>query len=247
MTAARRPRSAALLVGSTSSTSANVQSAGDNFKRFFASARTCRCRFPVEPHSSSGRICLLIAATRCCSAARSPSCWNCLQPWKTFQVTSSPSSPNASWGAPDWGSTGCSNNEPHPLAWLGMMISPFSHASCCRPGNGGWSLYGAPWLQPLATEPVANPIGAEAAKTSENVAVGCDQLREAAHGKEGVSGSSPEEGFNLRAGSSEIRGFGRSLLHECGEDVFERPAQSSTGQCAGTVSSDANTLRNAEF
>src|SRR6266508_2886581 len=49
MTAARRPRSAALLVGSTSGTSANVQSAGHSFKRFFASARTCRCRLPVEP------------------------------------------------------------------------------------------------------------------------------------------------------------------------------------------------------
>src|SRR5437667_456273 len=72
MTAARRPRSAALLVGSTSGTSAKVQSAGQSFKRFFASARTCRCRLPVEPHSSSGRICALIAATRCRSAARCP-------------------------------------------------------------------------------------------------------------------------------------------------------------------------------
>src|SRR5215207_4419116 len=64
MTAARRPRSAALLVGSTSGTSANVQSAGQSLSRFFASACTCRCRFPVEPHSSSGRSCVLIAATR---------------------------------------------------------------------------------------------------------------------------------------------------------------------------------------
>src|SRR6266702_4222243 len=49
MTAARRPRSAALLVGSTSGTAANVQSAGQSFSRFLASACTWRCRFPVEP------------------------------------------------------------------------------------------------------------------------------------------------------------------------------------------------------
>src|SRR6266540_1146249 len=72
MTAARRPRSAALLVGSTSGTSANVQSAGQSLSRFFASTRTCRCRFPVEPHSSNGNICILIAATCRWSAARSP-------------------------------------------------------------------------------------------------------------------------------------------------------------------------------
>src|SRR6266545_8219318 len=93
MTAARRPRSAALLVGSTSGSSANVQSAGQSLSRFFASARTCRCRLPVEPHSSSGNICILIAATCRCSAARSPSCWNCFQAWKTFQLTSSPVEP----------------------------------------------------------------------------------------------------------------------------------------------------------
>src|SRR5437763_8080674 len=77
MTAARRPRSAALLVGSTSATSANVQSAGQSFKRFLASARTCLCRLPVEPHSSSGHIWSLIASTRRRRASRSPSCWNC--------------------------------------------------------------------------------------------------------------------------------------------------------------------------
>jgi hypothetical protein len=32
-------------------------------------------------------------------------------------------------------------------------------------------------------------------KKAKTVAVGCDQLPEAFHGKEGVSGSSPEEGF----------------------------------------------------
>src|ERR687897_1998359 len=52
MTAARRPCSAALLVGSTSGTSAKVQSAGQSFKRFLASACTCPlplpCRAPLE-------------------------------------------------------------------------------------------------------------------------------------------------------------------------------------------------------
>ncbi len=42
---------------------------------------------------------------------------------------------------------------------------------------------------------VANRIGAEAAKSSQTVAVGCHRLPNGAHGKEGVSGSSPEEGF----------------------------------------------------
>src|SRR6266511_1281126 len=98
MTAARRPRSAGLFVGSTSGTSANVQSAGQSLSRFLASARTCRCPLPVEPHSSSGNSCALIASTRHLRAARSPSCWNCFHAWKTFQVTSSPSSPNASCG-----------------------------------------------------------------------------------------------------------------------------------------------------
>src|SRR3954449_10909243 len=49
MTAARRPRVAALLVGSTSGTSANVESAAQNSSRVFGSARTWRCRLPVDP------------------------------------------------------------------------------------------------------------------------------------------------------------------------------------------------------
>jgi hypothetical protein len=48
--------------------SANVQRPGQSFKRFLASARTRRCRLPVEPHSSSGRIWRLM----------SPSCWELL-------------------------------------------------------------------------------------------------------------------------------------------------------------------------
>src|SRR5512133_804307 len=41
---------------------------------------------------------------------------------------------------------------------------------------------------------VANRIDAIAAKTIKTVATGCDRLPKAAHGKEGVDGSSPSEG-----------------------------------------------------
>jgi hypothetical protein len=40
----------------------------------------------------------------------------------------------------------------------------------------------------------ANQIGSEPPKQAKTVALGCDRLLKAAHGKEGVSGSSPEEG-----------------------------------------------------
>jgi hypothetical protein len=50
--------------------------------------------------------------------------------------------------------------------------------------NRGWSLYGAPWLQPMGT--VANAQLQEAAKTSKTVAVACDQLPTGPHGKERV-------------------------------------------------------------
>src|SRR6059058_2328777 len=56
-----------------------------------------------------------------------------------------------------------------------------------------WSLNGAPWLHPR-WQPVANRIGTQAADPREPVAVSCDPLPIAAHGKDGVSGSSPEEG-----------------------------------------------------
>ncbi len=42
---------------------------------------------------------------------------------------------------------------------------------------------------------VANRVTAEAAETSLSVATGCNRLRR--DGKEGVSGSSPEEGFGF--------------------------------------------------
>ena len=49
MTAARRPRSAALLVGATSGTAANVQSRQPQLEQVLRDARTRRCRFLVNP------------------------------------------------------------------------------------------------------------------------------------------------------------------------------------------------------
>jgi hypothetical protein len=42
--------------------------------------------------------------------------------------------------------------------------------------NIGWSFYRAPWLQPVAT--MANPIGADAAKQANTVAVGLRPVAE---------------------------------------------------------------------
>ena len=44
-------------------------------------------------------------------------------------------------------------------------------------------------------QPVANPMALKVAETSENRCRGCNRLRSAAHGKEGVYGSSPPEGL----------------------------------------------------
>src|SRR5207248_3292423 len=53
----------------------------------------------------------------------------------------------------------------------------------------GWSLYGAPWLQPVAIS--GKSVGRKRRqKQAKTVAVGCD-------GKEGVDGSSPSEGFSF--------------------------------------------------
>jgi len=46
-------------------------------------------------------------------------------------------------------------------------------------------------------QPVANASGAKTAQIRETVAVGCDRLPRKCHGKEGVFGSSPEEGLKL--------------------------------------------------
>ena len=58
-------------------------------------------------------------------------------------------------------------------------------------------------------QPIANPPRSETAETRATVAVGCDQLRKGAHGKEGVSGSSPEEGS---AKAPHKRGFLCALI-----------------------------------
>jgi hypothetical protein len=44
-------------------------------------------------------------------------------------------------------------------------------------------------------QPVANGIAPKTARTSQTVAMGCDQLPGPQDGKEGVDGSSPSEGF----------------------------------------------------
>ena len=44
-------------------------------------------------------------------------------------------------------------------------------------------------------QPLANGKAEETAQIGETVAVGCDRLPIGAHGKEGVDGSSPSEGF----------------------------------------------------
>ena len=44
-------------------------------------------------------------------------------------------------------------------------------------------------------QPVANRKASETAETGKTVAAGCHQLPQTFHGKEGVDGSSPSEGF----------------------------------------------------
>ena len=60
--------------------------------------------------------------------------------------------------------------------------------------NRGWSLYGAPWLQPVAIS--GKSTGPPNRKSKRNplpsAATGC-----VGNGKEGVDGSSPSEGFEF--------------------------------------------------
>jgi hypothetical protein len=44
---------------------------------------------------------------------------------------------------------------------------------------------------------VANGLAPKRPKRAKTVAVGCDRLPETFHGKEGVGGSSPPEGFEF--------------------------------------------------
>jgi hypothetical protein len=45
-------------------------------------------------------------------------------------------------------------------------------------------------------QPVANGEAQKPHKQAKTFAVGCDRLPQRAHGKEGVDGSSPSEGFD---------------------------------------------------
>ena len=58
--------------------------------------------------------------------------------------------------------------------------------------NEEWSLYGAPWLQPVATSGKWRGREDRSNRRKPLLWVATDCL---SHGKEGVSGSSPEEGF----------------------------------------------------
>jgi hypothetical protein len=62
-----------------------------------------------------------------------------------------------------------------------------------RPQSRGWSLYGAPGLQPT---PIAgkSTVPRNHQKQAKSVAAASHRLPENIHGKEGVDGSSPSEG-----------------------------------------------------
>ena len=59
-------------------------------------------------------------------------------------------------------------------------------ADVAKLGNEGWSLYGAPWLQPVAVN--GKPAERRSGENKPNPLP--------SDGKEGVDGSSPSEGFD---------------------------------------------------
>jgi hypothetical protein len=78
-----------------------------------------------------------------------------------------------------------------------MLPTP-ANSACSRPrvaftANRVWSIYGADRAQ-LGGNRSQMGQPRKRHKQAETVATGCDQLPIGAHGKEGVSGSSPEEG-----------------------------------------------------
>jgi hypothetical protein len=85
-----------------------------------------------------------------------------------------------------------------------------------RGDNNGWSLYGAPWLQPVATDGKSS-FERKPQKRAKTVAVGCERLPRAAHGKEGVDGSSPSEGLAPGKGLRDERGPFRGLVSSLGQ------------------------------
>jgi hypothetical protein len=96
-----------------------------------------------------------------------------------------------------WG--GCRRRPPLAFdAKRSYVVAP-SAAPGRTLASPGWSFYGAQRSQP--SQPVADALAPETAKISESVAVGCQRLPGAVHGKEGVGGSSPSEGSRFQAGS----------------------------------------------
>src|SRR5450759_3305556 len=98
MTAPRRPRSAWLLVGSTSGTLAKLQRAGQRFRRFLAKVRWRRLRalFPAAS-SSSARSSSLSGSTLSSRRARSASARNSAQAANSPAAISRLAAPNCFW------------------------------------------------------------------------------------------------------------------------------------------------------
>ena len=75
-----------------------------------------------------------------------------------------------------------------------MRISRSERSEFASTDDKRWSLYGAPWLQPVASN--GKFPGRSNRKSKRNplppAAIGC-----LANGKEGVDGSSPSEGFRI--------------------------------------------------
>ena len=80
--------------------------------------------------------------------------------------------------------------------------------------NEGWSLYGAQRSQLVATGGKWEGRR-ERLRQAKTVAVGCDQLPELFHGKEGVDGSSPSEGSEKLL---QMRTFSRSIVAAEGDE-----------------------------
>src|SRR5437867_3990399 len=95
-------------------------------------------------------------------------------------------------------------------------------------GSELWSLYGAPWLPPVANHGKAG-YWPKRLKQAKTVAAGCDQLPFGFHGKEGVDGSSPSEGS---AKAPEIGAFSFAstckLSNVVQVGVSARPRRSAT-------------------
>jgi hypothetical protein len=98
-----------------------------------------------------------------------------------------------------------------------------------------WSLYGAPWLHPVATRR-KTPSRENGEIKRKSVAVRCDQLPRAAHGKEGVSGSSPEEGLKK---ALEIGAFGCHKICSS-SSLLEYGALSGAPSFSGAAEVDEN-------